>query len=297
MSISTIILTYNEELHIARCIRNAFKVSMEVFVIDCFSTDHTREIAEKLGAKVIEHEYINQAQQFQWALDNVPCKGDWVLRLDADEYLTNELITEIQEKLPLLNTEVTGVYLSLSVVFLGKRLRFGKLHTISILRLWRRGGGIREQRWMDGKCKLISGRSGKFKHEFIDENLNSLTWWIQKHNNYSSRELIAEVGKHFDKSTEAESISCSKKKDWYYRLPAFLRAFAYFVFRYFILLGFLDGKAGLIWAFLQAFWYRFLVDAKIYELHLRLGDHPTSEEIDEYFQNYLGLKNTFHQKN
>ena len=297
MSISTIILTYNEELHIARCIQNAFKVSIEVFVVDCFSTDHTCEIAKELGAKVIEHEYINQAQQFQWALDNVPCKGDWILRLDADEYLTNELITEIQDKLPLLKAEATGIYLSRSVVFLGKRLRFGKLHTISILRLWRRGMVVMEQRWMDEKCKLTTGQSVKFKHEFIDENLNSLTWWIQKHNNYSSRELLAQVGKCFDNNPEAQSIPHAQEKGMYYQLPAFLRAFAYFVIRYFLLLGFLDGKAGLIWAFLQAFWYRFLVDAKIYEFHLRLGNKPTSEEIDDYFQNYLGLKNTFHQKN
>lgn len=293
LKISVIILTLNEERHIARCIRNLQMLSEEIFVVDSFSTDRTCETAKSLGVHVVQHKFVNQAQQFQWALDTLHCSGDWVMRMDADEYLSDKLISEIRETLPALPADVTGCNFLLDVVFLQRKLRYGRLHPPSILRLWRRGAAYMEQRWMDERCVLKSGRAITLKHHFIDHNLNGLTWWTQKHNIYASRELAVEIGRQyglsFDSASDMQS-SRNRKKSSYYRLPLFLRALAYFSIRYILLGGFLDGRPGLIWATLQAFWYRFLIDAKIYELKKHLGENPSRDELLAYFQTELGIK-------
>lgn len=291
--ISAIVLTFQEELHIARCIKSLLRVCSEIFIVDSFSTDKTCETAKSLGAHVVQHEYINQAQQFQWALDTLPCKGDWVMRLDADEYLTEELINELQEELPKLNHEYTGCYILRDIVFLGKNLQHGRLKPPAILRLWRNGAVYMEQRWMDERCVLKYGKAVTLTNRFVDHNLNGLTWWTQKHNNYASRELAVEIGSRYglfedNGSNHLQQRNNQKKR--YYKLPPFLRAFAYFFVRYILLGGFLDGKPGLIWATLQAYWYRFLIDAKMYELETVLGKNPEKEQLREYFKKNSGLK-------
>lgn len=294
MFITAIILTYNEELHIARCVDNVKQVAREVYVIDSYSTDQTCQIALQHGAKVVQHAYVNQAQQFQWALDNIDCRGDWLLRLDADEYLTDALIEEIKETLPGLSPEVTGCNLPRDVIFLGKNVRHGRISPPRILRLWRKGYAYMEQRWMDERIVLTQGRVVNMKARFVDHNLQSLTWWTQKHNSYSNRELAVELGKAYGLSYEVkEQGRRNSQKSAYYRLPPFLRAGFYFLMRYVLLCGFLDGKAGLIWAILQAFWYRFLVDAKWYEAQQTLGKNPSSGDVEAYLRQQFGI--TFEQ--
>lgn len=291
VKITAIILTYNEAIHIARCIENVKQVAKEIYVIDSFSEDKTCEIAISHGAKVIRHEYINQAQQFQWALDNVKCQGEWILRLDADEILSQELVEEISNKLPTLQGNITGCYLSLDVIFLGKNVRHGRIHPPRILRLWRNGAVYMEQRWMDERCVVKYGETITLKTRFIDHNLNGLTWWTQKHNAYSNRELAVITMKEYGISAESKTLKKrNQKKNLYYCLPPFFRAFVYFIIRYIILGGFLDGKAGLIWAVLQAYWYRFLIDAKQYEMSKELGKNPSLKDIHSYFNNKLGIK-------
>lgn len=291
--ISVVILTYNEEIHIGRCIKNAFRVAKYVFVIDCFSNDRTIEIAKEYGATVLQHEYINQAQQFQWALDNCQIGTEWVMRLDADEYLSDDLIQEISEKLPFLPTSINGVNLKLRLKFLGKEIRFGHLKPVTVLRLWRKGSAYMEQRWMDERIVLKEGETVTFKHRFIDDNLNGLTAWTQKHNIYSNREVVTELDKqyHFwDKGEDASLAGRNTRKGQYYKLPKFFRALAYFTVRYVFFLGFLDGVRGLVWLTLQAYWYRFLVDSKFYEMEKRLGETPSREAVIEYVQRFYNIE-------
>ncbi len=290
--ISAIILTYNEELHIRRCIENLKDICSIIYVVDSFSKDKTCEIAKECGAIVIQHEYKNQAQQFQWALDNCEISTEWTLRLDADEYLDEKLKEEFKSKLPSLPKEITGVYLNRNVRFLDKTIRFGTLHAISLLRLWRTGCAFIEQRWMDEQAVLKEGVSTTFDSNFYDENLNGLTEWTQKHNNYSNREILVELNKryHILEESDAELKSRNQQKSTYYRLPKFLRASLYFLTRYILFLGFLDGKAGFIWLSLQAYWYRFLVDAKIEEMECRLGKNPTKEQVREYIRYYYKIE-------
>lgn len=271
-TLSVIILTYNERLHIRRCIENIRPLATEIFVVDCHSTDGTQTIARSLGATVVERDWPgNQAAQMAWALETLPLKGKWILRLDADEYLLPELILEVQERLDGLPKEVTGVVFNRRHIFLGKWVKHG-IYPVGILRLWRAGKAYCEQREMDEHMVLTEGTSVTFGNDFVDHNLNNLVWWTQKHLNYAQREVDAYLKGHGVKADDGLAIEVAakrRKKSGYYRLPLFWRAFAYFLYRYLFRLGFLDGKAGFLWAVLQGFWYRTFVDALLYEDELR----------------------------
>lgn len=285
MDISVIILTYNEAMHIERCIASARRVTDKIYVVDSHSTDGTQVLAQQAGAMVVEHDYLNQAQQMQWAIDNLDITSEWVMRMDADEYLTDKLVDEIKSRLPELPDDITGVYLPFDVIFQGKNVKHGRLHAPKIMRIWRRGKAYMEQRWMDERMVLTEGSAIVFKGRFVDHNLNSLAWWTQKHNNYSNRELAVEAMRRYGIGADDEALKGrNQKKGMYYRLPAFFRAGVYFSVRYFLLGGFLDGKAGLIWATLQAYWYRFLIDAKLNEMNRELGKNPTKNQVLDYFK-------------
>ena len=266
MTISAIILAYNERLHIQRCVENVRRVAQEVFVVDCHSTDGTQEIARACGATVVEHDWPgNQAEQLNWALENLPITGDWVLRQDADEYLSEELIQEINGRVSHLDSAVTGVAYMFDVVFQGKRLRFGPRRP-EILRLWRRGKARCEKRIMDERMVLLEGAAISFRGRFVDHNLNDLDWWTRKHLGYAKREMAQAAIAIWGRSGHGRA-----NKGVYYRLPVFWRAMAYFLYRYVVRLGFLDGKAGFLWHFMQGWWYRTLVDAKLRELQRVMG--------------------------
>ena len=146
---------------------------------------------------------------------------------------------------------------------------------------------------MDEHLVLYDGEAVSFKSHFVDDNLNGLTAWTQKHNNYSNREIVTQLDKQyglFDKGEDESLKNRNRQKGLYYRMPAFLRAMAYFTLRYVFFLGFLDGLRGFVWLTLQAYWYRFLVDSKLYEMEKRLGKNPTREELVEYIRRYYNIK-------
>lgn len=275
--LTVIILTYNEQIHIRRAILSALEVAREVIIVDSYSTDDTLSIARGLDARVLQNPFINYAHQFQWAMEHGHITTAWTMRLDADEYLTNELIEEIQHKLPLLDQQISGIVLKRRVYFMGKWIRHGGYYPTALLRIWRTGHALIEQRWMDEHMVLLKGMSESFDQDFIDENNNTLSWWTSKHNEYATREAIDILNAryHFLNMDAAPdylvNTKQAKRKRWqknklYLRLPLFFRCFLYFQYRYWIQLGFLDGKRGLVWHFLQGFWYRFLVDAKIMQI-------------------------------
>ena len=295
-AISTIILTYNEEKHITRCIKNAQKFSKEVYLVDSFSTDNTVFVAESLGAKVYQNKWENNhAKQFNWGLNNLPITTEWIFRLDADEYLTDSLVEEINQKLPNLPPEVSGVVFERKMYFMNTLMTKGMLQ-MNMLRMFRKQQGVCEDRWMDEHIVLTQGKSVQFDGFFVDHNLNPLGWWIQKHNNYAIREAIellnleyplivpkTSEAQAYELSTDARSKRAKKKK--YANMPLFWRSFVYFVYRYFFKLGFTQGKEGFLWHFLQGWWYRNLVDAKVYEVKKACGDNPEKMKAFIY-QNY-----------
>lgn len=290
LPISVIILTYNEEIHIERLLKNIADWAGEIFVVDSFSTDRTLEIARKYGVKIAHHPFENQARQFNWALDNLEIKNDWILRLDADEYLTEELKEEIAfslnpltlrsaglrfrlgfgEKETSSSEEVNGFYIKRRVYFMGRWIKHGGYYPTWILRLFKKGKARSEQRAMDEHIVLFEGRAGKLKNDFIDDNKKNLELWTERQDRYSSREAeqVLDPQKAGEKASRLGGPAAvrRKMKNFYYKMPPFFRACWYFCYRYFFRLGFLDGKEGLIFHVLQGFWYRFLVDSKIYEI-------------------------------
>ena len=272
MQLSVIILTKNEEANIAACLSSLESLKAEVFIVDSGSSDRTVEIAQQAGCKVYNHPFENQAKQINWAIKNLPISTPWVMRLDADEKLTPQLVEELKRLLPQTPSEIVGYQVKRRVVFMGRWIRHGGYYPTWLLRIWRSGMGKCEQRWMDEHIVLTQGKIANLQHDIIDENRKDLTFWIDKHNHYADREVKDMLNATQEDSLldEGQSSQASQrrwvKKNFYARSPLFLRAFLYFLLRYTIGLGFLDGKEGLIFHFLQGFWYRFLVDAKIYEL-------------------------------
>lgn len=296
LDITTIILTYNEELHIRRCLENVCAFSKKVYVIDSPSTDKTVEICNEFpNVEVVVHNYPgNQAAQFNWALDNVQIDTEWILRLDADEYLLPELIEELQGKMPNLPNNVSGVTFKRRHIFLGRWMKRGT-YPVMILRLFRKGKAVCEQRLMDEHIELLEGENLTFENDFVDHNLNNISWWAQKHVNYSVREAAELLDIEYRiTGNDSSNRNLSKKtlqkrelKNKYARQPLFWRSFAYFCYRYFLQLGFLEGKEGFLWHFLQGWWYRALVDAKIYEIKKTCGNNPDS--IKAYIAKHWGI--------
>jgi glycosyltransferase involved in cell wall biosynthesis len=279
--LAVVILTHNEELHLARALAAVRPVAREVFVIDSGSSDRTVAIAEAAGATVLRNRFVNYARQFQWALDNAPISASWVMRLDADEVVEPDLAAEIEARLPSLPGDVTGVSLKRKHVFMGRWIRHGGRYPLVLLRLWRHGTARIEDRWMDEHMVLLSGTAVTFEGGFADHNLNDLTFFTDKHNKYATREAIDVLASELRLAPQdaglAESSPLAQasrkravKERVYNRMPFATGPLLYFLYRYVVQLGFLDGRAGLAYHLLQGFWYRFLVDAKVLELRTAL---------------------------
>ncbi len=276
LSISVIILTYNEEKNIERCLKSICDWVEDIFIVDSFSTDKTLDISKKYTSNIVRHNFENQAVQLNWALENLPIQTKWIMRLDSDEYVLRELNEELLDILPKVGSDVTGLYIKRRVFFLNKWIKHGGYYPTWLLRIWRKGKGYCEQRWMDEHIKINEGKTVFLKNDIVDDNKNNLHWWIGKHNSYATREAIDLLNIEYNFFGRDRVMSKffggqEKRKRWikekfYVKTPLFFRPFFYFLHRYFLKFGFLDGKEGLIWHVLQGFWYRFLVDAKIYEL-------------------------------
>lgn len=276
-TLTTVILTKDESRHIARAINSVSDITDHILVVDSGSSDDTVEIAAGLGARVISNPWRNYATQFNHALENLPDGTAWVLRLDADEVISPELAEEIAEGIAKLGDETAGVYVSRRISFLGRPIRWGGIFPIRVLRLFRAGQGRCEHRWMDEHI-LVDGSTVGFNGEIMDDNLNSLSWWTDKHNSYASREAVDILNLQYGfiaHETIADLYGGKQAgvKRWlkekvYARLPRGARAFVYFLYRYVIRLGFLDGPEGTAFHILQGFWYRYLVDMKLHEVRL-----------------------------
>ena len=232
-----------------------------------------------MGAEVIQHEWPgNQAEQFNWALQNIEIDTEWIFRLDADEYLLPELIEELQAKVPSLDENISGITFKRRHIFLGRWMKRGT-YPVMIMRMFRKGKAVCEQRLMDEHIELLQGKSMTFEYDFVDYNLNNLSWWAQKHVGYAIREAAELIDIEYNitdcnssKQLSEKTLQKRKLKHKYAKQPLFWRSFAYFVYRYFFKLAFLEGKEGFLWSFMQGWWYRTLVDAKIYEIKKACGN-------------------------
>lgn len=264
-NISVIILTKDEKLHIGRCLERLRDLApRQIFVVDCFSTDETKSIVASSALQLqletptinfVEHEWPGlQSVQFNWALDNLKIDSKWILRLDADEYLTPESIEWLKANLDGMDEKVGALEFTLERKFMGGEIRHGT-NGIRMVRMFRRGRGRYAETLMDERI-VFDGEKLSVPVVFYDDNLNSLAWWKEKHRGYAKREAQQALAGTFQDPRKAK----------YYKLPRYFRAVAYFCIRYFLKLGFLDGLTGLRWHFLQGLWYRWLVDREIGKL-------------------------------
>ncbi len=303
ISLTAIILTYNEEIHLERCLNSIKDICTDIVIVDSFSKDSTKLIAHQYNARFFENPFQNHAAQLNWAIENANINTEWVIRLDADEYLSEELARNISN-LTTMNGNVHGIRVKRLMYFFDKPLKKGGMYPIWHLRIWKRGKAICEQRWMDERMVLIDdGYLENIEGDLIDHNLNKISWWTQKHNSYATREAIDILDKIYsftNNMLEKPSLfrTSEQRRRWmkmrYLKLPLFIRPFIFFVIRYFFQGGFLEGKRGFIWSILQCFWYRFLVDVKIFEAYNKSG--KDKESLISFFSIEYGIDVTKNQK-
>lgn len=266
--LTAIILAYNEEKNIKHCIESIRGIAKRIVVIDSFSKDNTVKIAEEEGAEVLQHAWKNYSTQYNWGVENAKIETTWILRIDADERISPEAAKEIEMICSKGDPELNGIIVRFTVTFLGKELKHGGIYPFRKLMIYKNGKGYMENRNMDEHIILSEGKAVELKNDSYHYDYKGLTEWIDKHNKYSSREVLDYTE---NRREEISNLNFTAKiKRWikykcYYNLPLGTRAHLYYLYRYYLRLGFLDGKEGKIFCFLQAYWYRYLVDAKIYE--------------------------------
>lgn len=281
LPVSVIVPVRNEARNLPHCLQSLAGFG-EVYVIDSQSTDDTVPIALSFGAKVIQFHYGGGwPRKRQWAMDTLPLAYDWVLLVDADEALTPALAEEIKQA--IRNPNLDGYYIALQMYFLDRVLRHGgaSFHKLS---LFRHRKGRYECRLKDQDSSMadmevhehvvVQGRTGKLKNSLIHHNIESLSRYIQKHDEYSNWEarvwLEGEAG-YGDLppslfGTQAQRRRWLKRK--FLLVPG--SPVLFFLYRYVFRLGFLDGTPGLIYCGLQGA-QLFNVKAKIYELNATKG--------------------------
>tara|TARA_B110000908_G_scaffold115681_1_gene135686 strand:+ start:83 stop:1000 length:918 start_codon:yes stop_codon:yes gene_type:complete len=276
-TISVVILTYNEQIHIERCLRSASLLTDNIWVIDSFSTDKTLSLAEKYGARCMSRIFTSHSDQFNWALEQIdPC--DWIVRLDADEFMSEELVKSILCTVNKVNHGFNGFTFKRRIRFLGNDVFYGGVFPVEVVRMFRYGSGRVESRLMDEHI-IVNGNVGNLNGEIVDDNKNSLSWWIEKHNRYSSLEALemffADKSDSMHDGLQGATATRRKLKGVYQSMPLSIRASLLFLYRYFVRLGFLDGQYGFLFHFYQCYWYRLLVDSK----YLCLKDEFQSVEF------------------
>lgn len=264
--ISVIILIGQEKIHLKRCIEKLAPIEpKQIFLVESQPDDGgveiAKETAEKFGLR-LETRYNKwpglYAKQFNWALnevEKVDRVGEWILRLDADEYLTFDTCEKLKAGLANIDKDIDGITLELKRRFCGGEIRHGT-NGIRLLRIWRKGRGKSEERAMDEHIE-VKGKVIDFDGAFYDDNLNDMDWWREKHRGYAKREAMDAL------AFARGEIHFKPAKEAYYRMPRYFRAFIYFAIRYFLKGGFLDGYGGWMWNFWQGLWYRWMVDVEI----------------------------------
>jgi glycosyltransferase involved in cell wall biosynthesis len=273
--VSVIIAARNEAKNLPRCLQ-ALQDAGEVYVIDSQSSDDTVEIARSLGAKVVQFHYQGGwPKKRQWAMETLPLAYDWILLLDADEVLTRELAEEIRAAMQ--NPALNGYSIQLQTWFLGRVLRHGDVGLWK-LALFRRGKGRFECRLKEQDASMadmevhehivVEGATAKLRHPLTHHNVESLSHYIRKHDEYSNWEARVLLQRENDRELPASLFGTQAQRRRWLKLKLFAvpgSPALLFLYRYVLRCGFLDGVPGLIYCGFQAV-QMFHTKAKIYEL-------------------------------
>lgn len=276
--VTVIVTTRNEEANIEKCLRSVHGCADQIFVIDSESTDGTVEIARRWADDTVNLAYVHEAiipWIFQWGLDHLPIRNDWVLLLEADQAISPGLARELEELFSRPESLADGYYIRRRQMFRGRPIRFGGYGSKHLLKLFRRSHGQLDPREQDTRV-YVDGRLARLRSLLIEDNRkeHEILFYLQKHLRYAEAFAREELERRRDRlrfKQEPRLLGSPDQrvlwmKSVYYRSPGYLRALAYFLYRYVLLLGFLDGKTGAVFHFLQAFWFRLVVDIRIEEL-------------------------------
>jgi glycosyltransferase involved in cell wall biosynthesis len=286
LPVSVIVLTYNEEHNLEDCLRSVAGWAGEIVVVDSGSTDATRAIARRYADRVVEHPFDDYSQQRNWAQDTLPLRHAWVLHLDADERVTRELAASIAAFFRSGEAErANGAMFSRRTVFMRRWIRHGGHYPVFHTRLFRKNRGRCEDRLYDQHF-LVAEPVVKLSGDLIDILTSELDEWSRRHIRWAgaeAQEMSRPVEDRRDQVASSLSGGPIARRRWlrtglFGRSPLFVRAFLYFAYRYIVRLGFLDGTEGLIYHFLHACWFRFYVDAKMWEASRR-GAHQQSHSL------------------
>jgi glycosyltransferase involved in cell wall biosynthesis len=276
--VTVLFTTRNEEVNIERSLASVHGFADQVFVIDSESEDRTVEIARRYADEVLNLPYEHGRiipWIFQWGLDNLPIRNEWILILEADQALTPALKEEMAALLARPDLRENGFYLRRRQIFRGRPLRFGGYGSKYLMKLFRRGHGELDPVEQDTRV-YIQGPVGKLSAPIEEWNRkeDAILFYLQKHLRYADAFAREELERRRRDlpwkltprlfGTPDERVLWLKTR--YYRMPLFIRPFLYFLYRYFFLLGILDGKNGFVFHFLQAFWFRLIVDVRLEEL-------------------------------
>lgn len=273
-NVAVVILTYNEQENIAQALASVVGWANEIFVLDSFSKDRTEVIAKQFSCIFVQNKFENYAKQRNFAVDHLPIRSEWVLFLDADEWLPDTLKQEISE-LVAYSPEENGFFIKWRLIWMGRWIRRGYYPTW-ILRLFRHGKARCEDRAVNEHL-VVEGKTGRLREDFMHEDRKGVSDWIAKHNGYATREA-AELFNSRDAAgyqeidakffgTQAQRKRWLRYKVWN-RMPPLIRPFFYFFYRYILTGGFLEGRPAFIYHFLQALWYPLLIDIKYIEMKL-----------------------------
>jgi glycosyltransferase involved in cell wall biosynthesis len=276
--LSVLVTTRNEEANVERCLRSVHGFADQIFVLDSESTDRTVEISRsyaEVHTLAYDHSRIIP-WIFQWGLDNLPLRNDWVLILEADQAVTPALREELAALLARPDeVREDGFYIHRRQIFRGKPLRFGGYGSKVILKLFRRSRSGLDPVEQDTRV-YVRGPVGRLRAPLEEWNVkeDAIQFYLQKHLRYAeafAREELERRRRGLPWKVTPRLFGTPDErilwlKDRYYRMPLFVRPMLYFLYRYFFLLGILDGKTGFVFHFLQAFWFRLIVDIRLEEL-------------------------------
>jgi glycosyltransferase involved in cell wall biosynthesis len=271
--LSVVILTFNEERNLPACLASVAGWTTEVFVLDSGSTDQTAALATAHGARVVTHPFETHARQWAWALGNLPLSTEWVLALDADQQVTPELRLAITRALASPASAAAGYFLNRRQVFRGRWIRHGGYYPKYLLKLFRRDVVSLDSRDLVDHHFQVAGATARLSGDLIEDNRNeaAIFDWIAKHNRYARLQASEELARLSGGADRGRWLGnpdeqTRRRKALWAHMPAYARPLGYFLYRYVVRLGFLDGRQGFVFHFMQAWWYRLLVDINIDEL-------------------------------
>ncbi len=276
--VSVIVLTYQEEANIGACLESVASWADQIVVVDSGSSDRTVEIARGFTEEIVEHEYVDHASQWAWALRNTALRHPWLLALDADNIVTPELRSQIGDVARSDDREYGGYYVRHTHLFRNRRVRGLKAKWLRLVR--HADARVDESELVDVRF-VVEGKVGSLSGAIVESNQKELAidFWIDKHQKFAVRMAAEEVLRRaggldrevaprlFGRGPEQRMLWL---KERWNNLPLYVRPFLYFGYRYVFRLGFVDGRNGLVYHTLQALWFRLLVDLKIAELNDRV---------------------------